>query len=893
MSGNNKCAPQAGGISPADALGQSPSLLQPGSLEGTSVSAVDPSPSAVPNQFVIDNLNAVVKSMLPPGYTVRITAGGGKHARSSTKNHPAGDAADIQIVDPNGTVLGNTFDPTAKALYNKVIAGLTGNSIASGRVAGIGLYSWGIHFDQSGWRQTGKGGVSSWNGHGNNPEPGPPDLLADGIAAGKQRAANGQIATNGIQPTQEELAKRPITKAATPPIAASDGTAGGAADKSAFDPRKINPGKSGGYFQGISYSRADVENVDEAREISQTFGGGGTFGDGFTPEQVAYARSKGYIKPQDLSTKSAGDITSGKSILDGGQVGDTFRKVDTIETPNGTEKVERQFKIVDTPSGPQEVDVTDTEAPVDPNQADNEATNEALSGCQSPEERRGQSGAGGGCSPMSSLAIAAVASMSKNKGMTIPSKLTGELDKFDATAVMSPIKGALSKVDGITALTDTFGKIDVMSQITPQIGDLVKNLGTGKVFNAISGRLPGIVSDMVGGQGLISSVINNTADKILGSGDLSKFAGIFNSALSASTLASNLGESIQQVQGQLFGNAKNVIGVIGNVFDEIPGMSIDTMAAGITKNLIGPIDTVLADLVGTNEKFSAFGSVYNDFNSMVTQGLGNVTDDIQTLGQDFKKLGNLANMEDLFRIGTPGQVVEQLAVNGAKAIVIGKIADKLAKDNLGIAKINSFENDDYAKKILDEVDDPVLIADALEKLNIDRDPADFKTLGDLTNPEIILPNSHKKNKFKNLNEISLHLSVSGANSFKNLKDLGTVMDEMESFATNKSMDYEVGPVTVDELAELKLSLTPSGDYNGDGSLTISDFVGSAAGFRHTDGMKLQRKINDELTAAGNMDLYNALNTLLDEVLGGAYNTSAADGDGAGYIITGTAVNEAP
>lgn len=924
MSASNRCAPSPAGdpsVTPAQVLDRNPTLLQPGTLEGTSVSAVDPSASAVPNQFVIDNLDAVVKSLLPPGYTVRITAGGGKHERGSTKNHPQGDAADIQIVDSSGTVLDDTFDSAAGKLYSTVISGLTGNSIASGRVAGIGLYSWGIHFDQSGWRQNGSGGVQTWNGHGNDPNPGPQSVLDNGIDAGRQRAANNQIAikTGAAQATREEIAARPKEKSKTvAPVAASDGTAGLPADKSAFDPRKTSPGEQGGFFQGISYSRDDVANVEEARSISQAFGGGGTFSDGFTTEQVAYARSKGYIKAQDLSTKSVGDITSGKDIAGGGAVGDTFRKVASVETPGGTEKVERQYKIIDTPAGPKEVDITDTAAPiVSPDQADNEATNEVFSGCQSPNERRGQQG-GGGCSPMSAAAVGAVSSISQNKGLAINPKMTENLNKFAELETITPIKGALDKVNSITALTDTVTNLDVISEITPEIADTVKNIGTGKVFNAISGRLPGVVSNMLGQQGLISDVIGDVSNKILGSGDLSKFTGIFNTAISAASLAGNLGESLQQVQGQLFGNAKNVIGTIGNVFEEIPGMNIDNMAGGIVKNLIGPPIEILGDLVDTGEKFAAFGSVYKDFNSMVTQGFGNVTDDIQSLGKDFSKLGNLANMEDLFRIGTPGQVIEQLAINGANAIVVGGIADRLSKDNLGIAKINKFENDDYAREILNDINDPVLIADAVEKLNIDRDPSDFKTLGDLTNPEVLLPNSNKKNNFNNLNEISLHLAVTNGKGFKNLTELGSLMENMESFATNDTMDYEVGPVTVDEIFTLKTSLSPSGDYNGDGSLTAADFIGTAAGYRHNDGIVLQQKIIQELTASGKLELYNKLNVLLQETLeeaatlrttsvGGSSSGSSGGSspapaeskikatpqpDGVGFAVTGTDANEA-
>ena len=60
------------------------------------------------------------------------------------------------------------------------------------------------------------------------------------------------------------------------------------------DPNKANPNNKAA---APLWSDADVTKVEELRQVSQSFGGGGSFTgtDRLTPTQVAYARSKGYL----------------------------------------------------------------------------------------------------------------------------------------------------------------------------------------------------------------------------------------------------------------------------------------------------------------------------------------------------------------------------------------------------------------------------------------------------------------------------------------------------------------------------------------------------------------------------------------------------------------------
>lgn len=119
---------------------------QPGSLQGTSVLALNPDPNEIPNQTIIRALDKAASSL---GIQVQITPEGGRRSRQRTQNHPTGEAADIQIVR-NGRIIRPSQD---RDLYDNLIQALVFNAAKRGVRPGIGGYEWGIHYDESDWRQ--------------------------------------------------------------------------------------------------------------------------------------------------------------------------------------------------------------------------------------------------------------------------------------------------------------------------------------------------------------------------------------------------------------------------------------------------------------------------------------------------------------------------------------------------------------------------------------------------------------------------------------------------------------------------------------------------------------------------------------------------------------------
>jgi peptidoglycan hydrolase-like protein with peptidoglycan-binding domain len=130
--------------------------VQPGSLEGTSVLALNPDAGELPGQNIIRALDKAASAL---GIQVQITPQGGRRSRDAgTANHPTGEAADIQIVR-NGRIVRPGEDTD---LYVKLVELLVSNAAKRGVRPGIGGYDWGIHYDESSWRQRGNGIAGTW-----------------------------------------------------------------------------------------------------------------------------------------------------------------------------------------------------------------------------------------------------------------------------------------------------------------------------------------------------------------------------------------------------------------------------------------------------------------------------------------------------------------------------------------------------------------------------------------------------------------------------------------------------------------------------------------------------------------------------------------------------------
>lgn len=116
-----------------------------------------------PKQNIMNALGLAVSQALPAGYKVQITPDGGwTPNRATTENHPWGDAADIQIITPNGNLVPLNSDVN---LYMPLLERLIINANGRGIRPGIGTYNRFVHYDESPWRQrlpTRLGDVGVW-----------------------------------------------------------------------------------------------------------------------------------------------------------------------------------------------------------------------------------------------------------------------------------------------------------------------------------------------------------------------------------------------------------------------------------------------------------------------------------------------------------------------------------------------------------------------------------------------------------------------------------------------------------------------------------------------------------------------------------------------------------
>lgn len=471
-----------------------------------------------------------------------------------------------------------------------------------------------------------------------------------------------------------------------------------------------------------------------------------------------------------------------------------------------------------------------------------------------------------GGSAVSSASVAVTHSISKNQGLQVPTALVSAASTYESCRAVDLNNDILVLLRGspdytTPATIHTFG-----STIT----ETLMHTGVDRKLNSLTGRMTRSTAGVIDGNlnNVISKPIIEIANNVLGNGNLAKFCNIFSSALGAAGSGTGLGQGLSQIQGQVFGNAREKsLTSLGPV----PGFDIDKIAGGRYTSLVGSQESVLSGAVEDNP-VALFGTVYHDMNAMVTQGLGSLTNDITSTGRDLKSLGKLANLEDLFRIGTPGQIVEQLIMHGAKATT-KIIVPTLVKNGISLTTINLPSNDNIAKTILGQITDPDLIANAFEVLNIQRE-TNVDNLGVLIDPSWLFPTSKENNRFTNLNEISLHISVLGDLSISTLGQLGALMFEMETVSADSGLLDEVQPMRLEDNIELKQEAAPTSEYSGDGNLTVADFIGTAAGYRVTETLPQIANLIDQLTASGVLDCYLDLLEYLRDTLRGDYTFSA-------------------
>jgi len=266
----------------------------------------------------------------------------------------------------------------------------------------------------------------------------------------------------------------------------------------------------------------------------------------------------------------------------------------------------------------------------------------------------------------------------------VNSTLTSSLNSFDAL----PITSQFSNV--VTSATGVLGSGTLSS---------LRTLGA-NTFPALTNAIPGgFASDLGvlapggGFGGGFTGLISSTASGIMGSGDLTQFGQIFNSAQ----------------------------GFVGQA-NQLVNSSLN----------FGGISTT-------------FGPITGGMDNLITGGFSQVSEAFGAFGSDLGQLGNLIDMKNLPNLGSPSSLVGQLAsigglVPGVETALRSAGVDTATITNLASGGLPNIS--DSANRALYQGMTQVTGAELAQVKSVlgVRTPG-IDTMADLLNPTKILPNS--------------------------------------------------------------------------------------------------------------------------------------------------------
>lgn len=494
--------------------------------------------------------------------------------------------------------------------------------------------------------------------------------------------------------------------------------------------------------------------------------------------------------------------------------------------------------------------------------AQSEAAKTAATNCTPSDS----SGGGSGCGPISAGAPGVAASLAQGAGLAVPTSLTDLV----SSAVNTVSGGALNAIQSaVGSITSGLPGRDLLSTIAPGVANTILSPGA---TNKISGLLGAVAPSIAGQLGIsnrfLGSAIGQVAGNILGGNKLN-FANMFSLASAAVGGSLGLPPAMRQGVNMIFGNAGNILSAAGlpslGGYDNLLPREMNGF---LTKGLVGALDEVMLNL-NDGSPMAQFGSLYPNFNAMATQGYGALSRNLNGLGRDMRELGRLGDMKDLFRIGTAGQIVSQIMMHGA-GYETG-LAYKLKAAGLDARSINTFEADDIAQDMLSEITEEVAIQAAFKALNI-RNRDGIAHLGELTDPEILFPRSYGDNNFTHLRDMAPQLTMCGIGRIETTEELGSLLDEMETVNDYAALNNLPQPTTVEELDYLQATIAPTSHYSGTGDLTIADFIGTAAGYGHTQTLPTIIANQDIVWSDPITDDLKDLLTLQSDALAGNYTS---------------------
>ena len=356
----------------------------------------------------------------------------------------------------------------------------------------------------------------------------------------------------------------------------------------------------------------------------------------------------------------------------------------------------------------------------------------------------------------------------------------------------------------------------------------LSSLGS-NIMPSLTGVLPGSISNMLGGvlQGAVGGVmgtLNNVLKNPLG----------LPNAAQQFAAAGGLVGTIGAVAGNMLGSTTG---------STSPGfMNLVQIAAGSASQanqVVGAVAEGMSQTFGNG--VGGIGANYRNMNDMISYGVTSMSRDVGMLSANFVSNGDFSTA-NLTRLNAPGNIAAQIINSG-----LGKstgLMPKLIAAKVPIMDIDNPKYDATVLKILSTIKSPDAVNSVKTTFNC---TIPLDDLGQLTDITHMMPQTAKNGGYKSFDELGTHMISLGMTAAETFQQIGNILQKIDP------------GIDLNHYSQLdKPFHTPTGDmllslfgYGGGtlGEITMVDFIGTPAGYVHTDA--LQRII----------DLNTYLNTL--------------------------------
>ncbi len=475
-------------------------------------------------------------------------------------------------------------------------------------------------------------------------------------------------------------------------------------------------------------------------------------------------------------------------------------------------------------------------------------------------------------------------------GLGIPNSITDSVTGLTGSVSMASFTGAQSAFQGLsssTALTGTIGKVAALGGTMPQtfsnmasgLGDNVFSAG----FDVFSGDALSVLGPTTGIGSVLPAGLTEAANVMGGSvsggdilGSASKFGSVFSSAdgfvgsansmIAAATnsASSFAGGTFPGMDGIMSGNLSGItnalpdfgadLGSLGNTinFDSIgdlgsPGQLLKNM--DLAGNL-GPMYDKIADISVDPRIASSLGGDLSTITNAVNSGTSGLT--LGSLGVDLNKIAEIGP-------ALPNNIQSQVfnAFDGLSTAELGDVKGILGNTQAAIAKGGDLmDPQKLFPTSFTTLTAPLRTASVGDRAIYTADGAvnaEFNDLG--TNLAGALPDdlavangalSRSLGQVKGIDGSTANLLSTAATTAETFKDLDLIKAQTQ-YVTDDVKNFWTTQYKTE--SGITLATGPNGTY------TISDVIGYAAGYNSAAPLQQNKIEMEKLIASGAMDVF--------------------------------------